>query len=171
MRLGLVTIALLSGVGLAMQVGMNNGLRARMGHPFLAAFTSFLVGSVALAIYLAITRPSLPDRSDFARAPMWIWMGGLVGAAYIASAAAFASKLGAAPWLSLIITGQIVASLVMDHYGLIGFPQRAINPNRLIGAALILAGVILVVWKPNEAAREVLVEESPITTTQEPARP
>ena len=144
MRMDLIAVALISGAGLAMQVGMNNALRTRMGNPLVAALVSFLTGTTALLIYLSLARPALPDRSAFSRGPWWIWVGGLVGACYVASAAAFASKLGAAPWLGLIVTGQIVASVLMDHFGLLGFAQHSIGPGRLFGVTLLLAGVTLV---------------------------
>ncbi|MDB5350886.1 MAG: hypothetical protein JWN86_2133 [Planctomycetota bacterium] len=144
MKFAIPAIALISGAALTVQVGMNNALRTRMGNPLVAAFVSFLTGTTALLIYLVVTRPSLPDRSAFSRGPWWIWAGGLVGACYVASAAAFASRLGAAPWLGLIVTGQIVASVAMDHFGLFGFTQHTLGPERLLGVALLLAGVTLV---------------------------
>lgn len=138
-------IALASGAALAVQVGMNNALRVRVGHPVSAAIISFFAGLVALLGYAAVARPGWP-KSDglFARSPWWIWMGGVVGACYVASAAAFASRLGAAGWLALIVTGQIVASLVLDHFGLVGFPRRPVNLAKLIGVGLLLAGVVVV---------------------------
>ncbi len=138
-------IALASGAALAVQVGMNNGLRARVGHPVSAALISFLVGLLALVGYAIVARPGWPkDGEALASAPWWVWMGGVVGACYVASAAAFASRLGAAGWLGLIVTGQIVTSLVLDHFGLVGFPRRPLNLAKLLGAGLLLAGVVVV---------------------------
>ena len=144
MKLEWMAIGLISGVGLALQVGMNNTLRVRMGHPILAAASSFLTGTTALAIYLAIARPTPPDREMLAKGPWWMWCGGLVGAAYIASAATFAVRLGMAPWFALIVTGQILASLTLDHFGLVGFPRRPLSASKLVGAFLLLAGLVLV---------------------------
>lgn len=140
-----VVVALVSGVALACQVGFNTGLRSRMGSPIVAALVSFLIGTGCLIVLMFIQRPAWPDRASLVRAPWWIWMGGVVGAVYVASAAAFASKLSAAGWLSLIVTGQIVASLVLDHYGFIGYPRVPITPWRVFGAVLLLAGVVIVV--------------------------
>lgn len=138
-------IALASGAALAVQVGMNNGLRARVGHPVSAAIISFFVGLVALLGYAGLARPGWPKAEGlFSRSPWWIWMGGVVGACYVASAAAFASRLGAAGWLALIVTGQILASLVLDHFGLVGFPRRPVNLAKIAGAGLLLAGVVVV---------------------------
>src|SRR5262249_30986244 len=111
-------IALLSGAALACQVGLNSVLRPRMGHPIPAALVSFAVGLVALVMIGAAVRPELPQPGALARGPWWIWMGGVVGAGYVAAAAAFGSRMGAGAWLGLVITGQVLCTVVLDHYGL-----------------------------------------------------
>lgn len=153
MKYGPILIALSSGAALAVQVGMNNTLRAKTGHPLIAAWMSFAIGTAALTIYLAILRPTWPDRSSFANAPWWIWGGGLVGAVYIACAAAFAGRLGAAAWLGLIVTGQIAASLTLDHFGLVGFARKPITTTKIFGAMLLLAGVVIVLWPTNREGK------------------
>jgi len=145
MKTILPLIALGSGAALAVQVGMNNMLRSRMGHPILAALVSFAIGLIALCGFVMLSRPAMPDRARLIDSPWWAWGGGLVGAIYVASAAAFAARLGAASWLGLIVTGQILASLAMDHYGLVGFPRRPINVWKLAGAVIMLVGVVMVV--------------------------
>ncbi len=144
MKLFFALIALLSGAGLALQVGFNSQLRVRMGHPIPAALTSFLIGTTCLLTFVAAMRPPLPETEALQRSPWWIWMGGVVGACYVASAAAFARHLGAAGWLGLIVTGQILTSLMLDHFGLVGFPTHPISVWRIVGAALLLAGVVIV---------------------------
>jgi transporter family-2 protein len=110
----------------------------------LAAFTSFAIGTVALLLYLAAIRPALPPARELPRAPWWIWLGGIVGAGYVASSAAFGSRLGAASWLGLIVTGQVLTSIVLDHYGLVGFEPHPVTPARIAGALLLLIGVLIV---------------------------
>lgn len=157
MRFVISAIALLSGVALAVQVGMNNGLRAKVGHPVVAAWLSFAIGTTAISLFLIATQRGLPARSAISTVPWWAWGGGLVGALYVGASAAFASRLGAAAWLGLIVTGQIVASLVLDHFGLVGFPRRPISPTKLLGAVVLLAGVALVLRpsSPVEPANPV----------------
>src|SRR5262245_30349413 len=111
-----VAVALVSGAALAIQVGCNNGLRARLGSPILAALASFGIGTAALLAYVAVQRPDVPAAGSLRQGPWWIWVGGLLGAVYVASAATFATRLGAAAWLALIVAAQVLASLVLDHY-------------------------------------------------------
>src|SRR5262245_34069139 len=123
-----VAAALVSGAGLALQVGLNNELRSRLGHPIAAAVASFAIGLVALLLAAAPLRPSLPPAAELRRGPWWMWFGGIVGAVYVGCSAAFARRLGAAGWLGLIIAGQLLTSLVLDHYGLISFPRQPVSP-------------------------------------------
>ena len=140
----LAIIALLSGVGLAVQVGFNSGLRERAGHAIPAALISFLIGTTVLGVYTLTTRPSMAPLAEMVRGPWWIWLGGIVGALYVGCSAAFGRKLGAGAWLGLTITGQLIASVVLDHYGLVGFTSHPMNGLRLLGAVLLLAGVALI---------------------------
>jgi transporter family-2 protein len=140
----LAAMALASGSALALQVGFNGRLRERLGHPILAATASFAIGLALLLAYLAALRPGPPPIREAARGPGWIWLGGLVGAVYVATSAAYAARLGAAAWLGLVVTGQVLTSLVLDHYGLLGFPAHPVTPARLLGALLLLAGLAIV---------------------------
>jgi transporter family-2 protein len=137
-------LALLSGAALAVQVGVNNGLRGRIGHPISAATCSFATGTIALLAFALVLRPGLPKASSFSGAPWWIWLGGVVGAAYILVTISFSNRLGAAGWLGVVVTGQILTSVVLDHYGLVGFTTHPVTPWRLVGVALLLVGAALV---------------------------
>ena len=164
MRFGPVMIALASGAALAIQVGMNNTLRARVGHPILAAWISFVIGTTALTLYLLLARPAWPDRLRPSEAPWWMFGGGLVGAVYVASSATFASRLGAAAWLGLIVSGQILASLALDHFGLVGFSKRPVTLLKISGVLLLLAGVAMVLWPTTPdpvTAKPTTVEVQP----------
>ena len=137
-------LALLSGAALAVQVGINNVLRERMGHPVSAAFTSFATGTLALLVFALALRPASPRASDLAKGPWWIWLGGVVGVCYIMATVTFANKLGAAGWLGVVVTGQILTSVLLDHFGLVGFNVHPVGVWRGLGVALLLAGAAIV---------------------------
>jgi transporter family-2 protein len=77
--------------------------------------------------------------------PGWAWFGGLLGALYVASTTVLGPRLGAAALLALTLAGQMLASLAVDHYGVMGFPQNTVTPSRLLGAALLVVGALLIV--------------------------
>lgn len=140
----LLLAALLVGMGLPLQAGINAQLRIGLGHPLLAALVSFAVGTVALAAAMLLLRVGFPPAGTLSQISWWQWTGGLIGAVYIFAAVLLAPRLGATALVAAIVAGQMVASLVYDHYGVAGFPVQPITPQRILGAALIGVGVWLV---------------------------
>ena len=132
------------GAGLVVQVGMNSTLRSLLGSPIVAALVSFLVGSLALAVYAGLARTPLPLRAQLGAVPAWAWLGGVLGAFYVASSVIVGPRLGAATLLALVVLGQLGTSLIVDHYGWLGFPQHPLNLVRVLGAVLLFGGVLLI---------------------------
>jgi transporter family-2 protein len=136
-------LAALVGAGLTVQVGMNAAVRGAIGSPLLAAVVNFVVGLAALAL-VAVASGARWSPGSTASIPAWAWFGGLLGAAYVAATTVLGPRLGAAALLGLTLAGQMAAALVVDHYGAIGFPQSPVTPARLAGAALLVAGALLI---------------------------
>lgn len=139
-------LALVVGITVPLQAGINVRLRdALMGDAALAAFVSFTVGTLALALYAGIVGNGFGTLATAAaRGPLWMWSGGLLGAVFVASTIILAANLGAANMLCWVIAGQLMAGLLMDHYGLIGYAVREVSPMRMVGAVLLVMGAILV---------------------------
>lgn len=140
----LLLIAALVGVVLPVQSGVNAQLRIGIGHPLIAAFISFAVGTVALFGLNVAVRVPLPAAGAVTRIPWWQWTGGLLGAGYIFLAIYLAPRIGAASLVASIVAGQMVTSLVLDHFGWVGYPQQPLTPVRVIGAVLVIGGVLLI---------------------------
>jgi transporter family-2 protein len=145
MTLWLMAIALLIGAGLSVQVGLISQVRHYLGDPALAALGNFLVGTLAILVYLTLMRTNWPGMGLLRSVPPVNWAGGLFGAAYVAASALLAPRLGSAPLLALLIGGQLLMSLVLDHYGWVGFATHEMNLWRVAGAVLLVAGVVLIV--------------------------
>jgi transporter family-2 protein len=140
----LVLLAILLGVLLPVQAGINAQLRTSLGEPLAATLVSFLVGTAGLAIGAVLSRTPLPISSAWYQSPWWHWVGGLIGAVYVAGTIVLAPRLGAATLIAAVVAGQMVTSLVLDQFGWVGFPVHGITLTRLVGAGLIIGGVILV---------------------------
>jgi transporter family-2 protein len=138
-------LAFVAGMALTIQVGINSTLRRGLGNPWMATLVSFLVGTVGLALFLLLMRTSLPTKTAIASVPAWAWFGGLVGAFYVATTVIAGPRLGSATLLALVVLGQLLASLVIDHYGWIGFPEHPLSTQRILGAILLFSGVLLIV--------------------------
>lgn len=136
-------MAALVGAGITIQVGMNATVRMTIGSPVLAAIVNFVVGLSALVL-LAVASGARVVPGSIATVPAWAWFGGLLGATYVAATTVLGPKLGAASFLALTLAGQMVAALLVDHYGVIGFPQSPLTPTRLLGTALLVVGVLLI---------------------------
>jgi transporter family-2 protein len=139
-----IVLALFAGMVVPVQAGLNAVLARHIGGAMSATFLSFLVGTGALALILAVMRPALPTLAAFGGVPLWAYAGGFMGVIYVASATFLAPKLGAATLLALVIAGQMIASLVIDQYGLVGFPENPITLLRVLGVVLLVAGVVLI---------------------------
>jgi len=145
MQTALYALAFVSGLLLTIQVGLNAALRNAFGNPGTAALANFMVGTAGLFAYLLITRAEWPGRAALSGAPAWAWFGGLLGAFYVGSSVVVGPRLGAAALLALTVFGQLVASLIVDNYGWLGFPQHPLTLTRCAGVVLLLAGVVLIV--------------------------
>jgi bacterial/archaeal transporter family-2 protein len=139
-----LVLAILAGAVLPVQTGVNLQLRGLLGHPVVAALVSFIVGAVGLAVAAVLVRAPASFAGAWARSEWWHWCGGLLGALYIVGALVLAPRLGVAPLVAALVAGQMLVSLVIDHYGWVGFAEHAVSPLRILGAALVVGGVILV---------------------------
>lgn len=134
-------LALVAGAFLPLQAAVNATLRAPLGGAVQAAFASFLVGTLTLGITVVTSRSPSPHLGNVAP---WQWTGGVLGAFYLSMTIVLTPKLGAATTFGLIICGQLLASLALDHSGFLGVPHHALNAPRMLGALFLLAGVFLI---------------------------
>jgi transporter family-2 protein len=140
----LLLLALGAGVLLPVQAGVNAQLRSSLGSPLVAALVSFVIGTVGLAALVVLLRIPLPLRSAWGATSWWQWSGGLLGAVYVVATIVLAPRLGAATLVAAVVAGQMVASVLLDQYGLVGFPVHPLSALRLVGAGLVIGGVILI---------------------------
>ena len=143
----LYLLALSAGVVLIVQVGLNSALRDALGSTVMAALMSFGVGSAALLAFLLLARTPWPGRAQLLAVPGWAWLGGVLGAFYVVSTIIAGPRLGAAALLALVVLGQLATSLLVDHFGWLGFPQHPLTPLRLLGALLLFGGMLLIVHR------------------------
>ncbi len=142
--IALLLAAAFIGLLLPIQAGANAQLRISLGDPLTTALVSFLVGTLALAAVVVGMRLPMPLGEAWQRSEWWHWVGGFLGAVYIAGAVVLAPRLGAATLIAAVVAGQMLASVAMDHFGWVGFPAHPVTPSRLAGAALIILGVALI---------------------------
>ncbi|MCG6908923.1 MAG: DMT family transporter [Deltaproteobacteria bacterium] len=137
-------LAIAAGFCLPTQAGINSRLNLWTQSPILAAAISFAVGTAALVIYAVVLRVPVPSLSGAGQHPWWVWSGGFLGAFLVAATVVLAPRLSAGTMVALIIAGQMLTSIVLDHFGLVGYPVHAVNGLRIVGVALLVGGVVLI---------------------------
>lgn len=137
-------MALLAGAMLPFQAGINSQLARWTNHTVIAGLISFIVGTLAMIAAAAALRPAWPAVGHLAQAPWWSWLGGLLGAYFIAAAIIVVPKLGAALFVAVVVAGQTLVAIILDHFGLLGYAVRPLGVWRIVGVALLLAGVWLI---------------------------
>jgi transporter family-2 protein len=142
-RLLFIIMALALGAVLPMQAAINARLAKSTGNPVMAAFISFAVGTIALMVFLLITGQFL-FRFNTGSSPWWIWTGGLLGTFFVAGIVILLPRLGVVLSFSLVLAGQMFAAILFDQFGWLGVTVREISAGKIIGAILLIIGVILI---------------------------
>jgi len=138
-----IIIGLAIGVGLPIQTSINTRLRKSVGSPFVASLISFTFGTIFLALITLIKDKSLFFPSQLlTRQPAWLWLGGILGVIYLTSNILLFPKLGSVQTAIMPILGQILMGLLIDNFGLFNSLKKPLTLQRVIGAFLVLIGVI-----------------------------
>jgi transporter family-2 protein len=140
----LLLFAVVAGAVLPLQAGLNVQLGKSVHQPVFAAFASFLIGTIALLVYLLAIKFDFSSMTQTRTVPPIVWTAGILGAFYVAAVIILAPKLGVALTFVLVVAGQMAVSLVLDNFGLLGMPVKQINWQRLLGVAFLIAGVLLI---------------------------
>ncbi|EPL06244.1 DMT family transporter [Pseudomonas sp. CF161] len=138
-----ILLSLLAGFAVPLQAGTNARLGALLGHPLWATGVSLLVSLLALMVVLLVIKVPKPNLSAFSGAPWWIWMGGIAGVLYITIALLMAPRLGALNFIMAVIIGQLVISLIIDYFGLVGLPRKDISLQKLVGVLVVVGGFVI----------------------------
>jgi len=138
-----LVLAVIGGVLLAVQAATNALLGKASGSPIVAAFISFLIGTIALGAAVLGTS-GRPFDPSLRQVPWYAWLGGFYGAFFVAVAAFGAPRVGVGVLLTAAIAGQLAAALVLDHFGLFGLARHPVTLTRAAGLVLVLVGAALV---------------------------
>ena len=143
MKYLIIIITLVMGSILPIQAALNGKLMRTFGHPIIGATISFLTGTIVLFIYAFAVKANF--QTSLIKETQWYhWVGGIIGAIYVTGIIMIIPRLGAALAFSLIVAGQLMMSVLMDHFGLLGVPVNPVTPTKILGFLLLLAGVILI---------------------------
>jgi transporter family-2 protein len=137
--------ALLAGIATAIEPGQNAGLAKSLARPLLAGVVSLVVSILSIGAAMLVTgQYGVPGMDRLAQVPWWAWLGGLMSAGLTMAQLYISKRIGAATFLGLIVTAGVVTSILLDHFGLVGFKVHEAGLWRILGGALMIGGVALV---------------------------
>ena len=135
--------AALAGAFIPVMAILNGRLGKSMGEALHASVILFGVGFLfCLTVALVLTK-SLPHATDLANTKPVEYLGGFIVGFYVISATLLAPRIGLANFIVCAVSAQIIISVVIDHFGLLGAMVRPVSMTRLIGIGLLIAGIIV----------------------------
>jgi bacterial/archaeal transporter family-2 protein len=138
-------VGIVAGMLIALQAPINAQLSRALGMPIAAAAASFVAGAVVLIALTLVISQTQGTSIAWRVPPLWMFVvGGCLGAAFVTCALVLTPKLGAAATMAFIVAGQLLAGLILDHTGYFGLAVREITLGRMAGAAMLLAGALLI---------------------------
>ncbi len=143
-----IALGLLAGAVLPIQGAINAQLKQDIGQPFAVGTISFVVATLTIAlvliVLLVLRRTPTPQLRPLRVMPWWGWLGGFCAATYVTATFLLIPTIGAAVTVALTVTGQQLASALIDQFGWFRMPQRPLTTARIGGLALLIAGSVLV---------------------------
>lgn len=147
-------IGIISGVAATVQASFNGEIRRRFRSPYITAAVNFIVALTLIAIVLLITEHSLAlPVSEIVKYPPWIWMGGVCGATIVMAGIFCLPVLGSARNMMLLCFGQIMAGLLIDHFGIFDAPVTKMSLLRAAGALLEIVGIAFISIEKGEKSK------------------
>lgn len=144
MKILFYLLPVFAGVAITIQSGVNSQLRTAIQHPLMAAFISFVVGTIALAVLLIFSKDALPGLSQYSTINWYKYTGGLLGAFVVTVTLIAVARIGAGNMFVLIVAGQLVTAVLMDHFGVLGMKPNPVSLQKFFGICLLVAGAWLV---------------------------
>ncbi len=141
-----IFMLLAAGAGgcIALQASANSKFRQNIGEPLWVAFFSICGTILSASLVLLILRPPAPTWDSIRATQWWNWIGGPLGALIVLAGATLVRELGAAAFIALVVGGQLVCSLLLDHFALMGLEEKSISPGKVAGALLVIGGVLCI---------------------------
>ncbi len=145
MQWGPIGFVLFAAALLPAQAACNAAINRAIGQPVIAIMCSLLGSLAAILLFGLFSGRLWPVPVErLGNVPLWAWAAGLGGAFFVAAQALMVPRLGAALFTSLAVTGQVAMAMTLDHFGALNLPAHPASPLRVVGAALIVAGMALV---------------------------
>ena len=139
--------SLMAGILLPFQGAINGLLSQSLKHPLQATLVSFTCGVLAIVLILLFIQPEIPKWTTLKTLPWYLFAGGVLGVIFVTAALLSVPKIGATNFLAALLLGQMIGSVIIDHFGILKVPVQPISLIRVIGIVVIAIGMWLVQQK------------------------
>jgi transporter family-2 protein len=153
MNLVLFLMAFCVGTAISLQAAVNSQLAQSIGaNSLVAALISFSVGTLVLAVMVAVRGGFGQVVPVLVAQPVWKMCGGFLGAAFVFGSVFLAPRIGLLNMVVLVVAGQLLMSMAIDNFGLVQMAVRKVSMLRLLGALVMVVGVALTLFGDRVAA-------------------
>lgn len=142
-----LALALITGALIPIQAATNAQFSKSIGNPIITGLMVFTVGLIGMILFVLVSRTAFPMRQQLASAPVSGYLGGIIVATYVVMITVLVPRIGVGAAIGLIVTGQIICAVTIDHFGLFNVAVRSISLTRVLGMLLMIAGIYLVMKK------------------------
>jgi transporter family-2 protein len=142
-----IILAFITGTLIPVQASTNAAFSKSIGNPYITGVMVLLIGLIAALLFITVSKTRVPALAQFRNAPLYSYAGGLIVCTYVIMITVIIPRLGVANSIGLIVTGQIICAIIIDHFGLFGASVRTIDAQRLAGSLMMIGGIYLVVRK------------------------
>ncbi|EAR00054.1 DMT family transporter [Maribacter sp. HTCC2170] len=138
-------LAILGGVFLAAQAGLNSNLGFLLKNPLLASIVAFISSAIIAFAFFVFIGISVPTMIEIKQIPVYLWFtGGIFSVLGICLYYYTIPKLGLSTMISLGLFGQLAFSLIAGHFGWLNLPSEPITIKRIFGIIAMISGILLI---------------------------
>ena len=142
-----LVLALITGALIPIQAATNAAFSKSIGNPLITGLMVFIIGLVGMILFVLMSRVPFPAPQQLASTPLYGYLGGLIVATYVVMITILVPKIGVGAAIGLIVTGQIICAVTIDHFGFFNVAVRHISITRMAGVFLMIGGIYLVMKK------------------------
>ncbi|HWA35889.1 MAG TPA: DMT family transporter [Cyclobacteriaceae bacterium] len=142
-----LVLALITGALIPVQAATNTVFSKSIGNPYITGLMVFIVGLIGMIVFILLSRTPLPARQQLVSAPMYGYLGGIIVATYVVMITILTPRIGVGPAIALIVTGQIICAVTIDHFGFFNVAVRQVSIARIAGVLMMIGGIYLVMKK------------------------
>ena len=155
--------AFMAGTLIPVQAASSATLGRMLGHPLWGAAVALSTGVVAILVVAILMRLPVPKFQSAVGGPWWMWIGGVTGAVYVATSLALLPKVGASGFLLSVIAGQMIAAMLLDHFGLLGLTAKPVSFGRFWGVGIMLLGLVVAQFSSPGVSQAVSKDKEVLT--------